>query len=137
MHLLSSEKIYLSMTICRKCLEHSVVFQWRYVASVWNTLLFFNGDLLQVFGTLCCFLMAICRKCLEHSVVFRWRYVTSVWNTLLFFQWTFFEATCISCFRLYPSAEIPRYEVFSHPSWELKPFFWKALKVQSCKSKKH
>ena len=86
MHLLSSEKIYLSMTICRKCLEHSVVFQWRYVASVLNTLLFFNGDMSQVFGTLCCFSMAICRKCLEHFVVFQWRYVASVWNTLLFFD---------------------------------------------------
>ena len=71
------------MVICCKCLEHSVIlngdllqvfgtlccFQWQYVASVWNTLLFsmaicckclehsavFNGDMLQVFGILCCF----------------------------------------------------------------------------------
>ena len=41
---------------------------------------------------------------------------------LLFLQQTFFEPTCISCFRRYPSAEILRYEVFSHPSCELKHF---------------
>ena len=29
----------------------------------------------------------------------------------------------------YPSAEIPEYEVFSHPSWALKQFFWKVLKL--------
>ena len=29
----------------------------------------------------------------------------------------------------YTSAEIPGYEVFSYPSWELKQFFWQILKV--------
>ena len=57
------------------------------------------------------FSMEICCKCLKHSIVF---------------QWTFFEATRISCFCQYPSAEIPGYEVFSHPSWELK-HFWEVL----------
>ena len=33
-----------------------------------------------------------------------------------------FEATCISCFCRYLSAEIPEYEIFSHQSWELKLF---------------
>ena len=37
-------------------------------------------------------------------------------SILLFFHYTFFDATCISCFCKYPLAEIPRYEVFSHPS---------------------
>ena len=46
------------------------------------------------------FSMATCCKCLEHSVVF---------------PVDLFKATCISCFRGYPSAEIPGYEVFSHP----------------------
>ena len=40
----------------------------------------------------------------------------------LVFQQLFFEATCISCFHRYPSAEIPGYEDFSHPSCELKHF---------------
>ena len=40
----------------------------------------------------------------------------------------FFEATCISYFRRYSSAEIPRYEVFCHPSWALKHFLGKVLK---------
>ena len=44
--------------------------------------------------------------------LFQWQYVTSVWNTLLY-----------SCFCRYPSIEISEYEVFSHPSWELKDFF--------------
>ena len=44
------------------------------------------------------------------------------WNTLVVFQQTFFEATCISCFHRYPSAEIPVYEVFSHPFREPKQF---------------
>ena len=57
--------------------------------------------------------MAIWRKCLEHSVLS---------------QKTFFKATCTSCFRLYPSAEIPGHEVFSHPSLALKHDFWKVLK---------
>ena len=70
-----------------------------YISDIWKMHLFwknfFNGDMWQVFGTLCCF-----------------------------FQQTFFEATCISCFHQYPSSEIPRYEFFfSHPSWELKHFF--------------
>ena len=47
----------------------------------------------------------------------------SVLNTLLCFQSTFFEATCIPCFYCYVSAEIPRYEVFSHPSQASKHFF--------------
>ena len=51
------------------------------------------------------FLMAIWCKCLEHSIVFP-----------------------VKLFRRYPSAEIPGYEVFSHPSWALKHFFWKVLK---------
>ena len=44
--------------------------------------------------------------------LFQWQYVTSVLNTLLY-----------SCFCRYPSIEISEYEVFSHPSWELKDFF--------------
>ena len=44
-------------------------------------------------------------------------------KTLLFFQQNFLEATCISCFHQYHSAEILGYEIFSHPSWELKHFF--------------
>ena len=39
------------------------------------------------------------------------------------------QVTCILCFCQYPSAEIPKYEVFSHPSWELNHFFWKVLKI--------
>ena len=34
-----------------------------------------------------------------------------------------------SVFCRYPSAEIPGYEVYFHPSWELKQFFWKFLKM--------
>ena len=48
--------------------------------------------------------------------------MSQVFGTLLFFQQTFFEASCILCFRQYTSAEIPGHEVFSHPSWELKHF---------------
>ena len=44
--------------------------------------------------------------------LFQWQYVTSVWNSLLY-----------SCFYYYPSIEISEYEIFSHPSWELKEFF--------------
>ena len=44
--------------------------------------------------------------------LFQRQYVISVWNTLLY-----------SCFCRYPSFEISQYEVFSHPSWELKDFF--------------
>ena len=45
-----------------------------------------------------------------------------MFGTPLFFQQTFFEVSCILCFRRYTSAEIPRYKVFSHQSWELKHF---------------
>ena len=65
------------------------------------------------------FSMAICHKCLEHPVVF---------PADLFF----FEATCISCFRQYPSAEVPGYEVFSHPSWEFKHFFGRFQSFALC-----
>ena len=34
-----------------------------------------------------------------------------------------------SVFCQYPSAEITGYEVFSHPCWELKQFFWKIFQV--------
>ena len=63
--------------------------------------------------------MAVYCKCLEHSVVL---------------PVDFFEATSISSFRRYPSAEIPGYEVFSHPSWELKHFFGRFKSVNERQS---
>ena len=54
------------------------------------------------------FSMELWGMILEHSVVF---------------PVNFFEATCISCFCCYGSAEIPRYEVSSHRSYALKHFF--------------
>ena len=54
--------------------------------------------------------------------------MAQVFRTLVF-PVNLAEATCISCFRRYPSAGIPGYEVFSHPSWALKYFFLEGFKV--------
>ena len=59
--------------------------------------------------------MAICRKCLEHSVVFP---VDLVLKQL----------------ASHVSAEILAYEVFSHPSWELKHFFGRFKSVNERQS---
>ena len=56
------------------------------------------------------FSMAICCKCLEHSVVFP---VDLFWSNL----------HLMFCFCQYPSAEIPGYEAYSHPSSKLKLFY--------------
>ena len=63
--------------------------------------MFFNGNMAQVFGTLCCFSSKPFLKQLASHV----------------------------SARRYLSAKIPGYEVFSHPSWALKKIFWKLLKL--------
>ena len=86
-----------------KMTEYRVNFRKFQKSFCWGAgqklFIFFNADMLQVFGT------------------------------LLFFQQTFLEATCISYFCTYPSAEIPGYDVFSDPSWGLKHSFLEGSKV--------
>ena len=101
MHLLSSEKISFSMTICRKCLEHSVVFPvgffWSNLHVIfsripfsWNSRVW--GVFLSILGTETFFLEGFKVFCIvllkdKSSQVIKVFFIFQLLQMLLFFEY--------------------------------------------------